>query len=214
MKPTKKQAVEQPAIEPQENNSTLVWDLLVRVFHWSLAIFFLLAYFLEGAGLRLHTHVGYTVALLVLFRVVWGAIGSESARFRNFAVWPWKSIRYVMQLARGQASSYRGHNPAGAAMTVALLATLLLTALSGVALYALEGSGPLADTIVMSWPGGLLAEVHEYSADLSLVLIVVHVGGVLFSSYIYGENLTRSMLTGYKNKRKETKVEEYKGERS
>jgi len=67
-------------------------------------------------------------------------------------------------------------------------------------LYALHGSGPLANTTVASWPGGLLADVHEYSADLSLLLIVMHVAGVLFSSYIYRENLTWSMLTGYKNK--------------
>ena len=177
-----------------------MWDLLVRVFHWSLALFFLLAYFLEGAGLKLHNHVGYTVALLVLFRIVWGVIGSESARFVNFVVWPWQSIRYVLRLVQGQASYYRGHNPAGAAMTVILLTMLLLTAMSGVALYALQGSGPLANTPVVSWPGGLLADVHEYSADLSLLLIVMHVAGVLFSSYIYRENLTWSMLTGYKNK--------------
>ncbi|MDP6537097.1 MAG: cytochrome b/b6 domain-containing protein [Gammaproteobacteria bacterium] len=187
-----------------------MWDLLVRVFHWSLALFFLLAYFLEGAGLKLHSHVGYTVALLVLFRIVWGVIGSESARFANFVVWPWQSIRYVLRLAQGQASYYRGHNPAGAAMVVVLLAMLLLTALSGIALYALQGSGPLANTSVVSWPGGLLADVHEYSADLSLLLIVMHVAGVLFSSYIYRENLTWSMFTGYKNKQKSNQ----EGERS
>jgi cytochrome b len=200
MKPNCKQPIERTAIEPQEKKSIFVWDLLVRVFHWSLAIFFPLAYFLEGAGLNLHSHVGYTIALLVLFRVIWGVIGSESARFVNFVVWPRKSIRYIAQLAKGQASYYHGHNPAGAAMTVTLLAMLLLTALSGIVLYALHGSGPLANTTVASWPGGLLADVHEYSADLSLLLIVMHVAGVLFSSYIYRENLTWSMLTGYKNK--------------
>jgi len=160
----------------------------------------MLACVLELAGLSVHSHVGYTVAWLVLFRVIWGVIGSESARFVNFVVWPRKSIRYIAQLVKGQASYYRGHNPAGAAMTVVLLAMLTLTALSGIALYALQGSGPLANTFVVSWPGGLLADVHEISADLSLALVVLHVGGVFFSSYIYRENLTRSMLTGYKNR--------------
>jgi len=184
-----------------------VWDLLVRIFHWSLASFFLLAYFLEGNSLSLHVHVGYTIALLVLFRLIWGVIGSESARFSNFVVWPGKSFRYLLQHAKGQATYYRGHNPAGAMMIVALLTILLLASLSGIALYGLEGTGPLANTFVMSWPGGLLAVVHEVSADLSLALIVLHVVGVILSSYIYRQNLTLSMITGYKNEHDATKEE-------
>jgi len=172
---------------------------MVRVFHWSLAVFFLTAYFLEGNSLNLHVHVGYTVALLVLFRLIWGVIGSQTARFSNFVVWPWQSLRYLLQLTKGQANYYLGHNPAGATMIVALLFMLLLTAFSGMALYGLEGAGPLANTVVMSWPGGLLADLHELSADLCLALVIMHVLGVAFSSFLYRENLTRSMITGYKD---------------
>ncbi len=178
-----------------------MWDLFLRIFHWSLAFFFLLAYFLVTDRLRLHGHAGYTVALLVLFRVLWGVIGSRQARFVDFVVWPWKSMRYLVLLLRGRANSYLGHNPAGAAMIVALLACVLLTSLSGVALFALEGSGPLANTFVANWPGDLLAGVHEFSANLSLALVVIHVIGVVYSSYIYRENLIKSMITG---KKKET----------
>lgn len=175
-----------------------MWDLPIRVFHWALAFFFLVAYFLEGDRLRLHSHVGYTVGLLVLFRVIWGVIGSDSARFVNFVVWPWKSLVYLLQQAQGKTSHYIGHNPAGAAMIVLLLTTVMLTVLSGIALFALEGSGPLAGTFVMSWSGGLLEDIHEFSANSCLALVVVHVLGVIFSSYISHENLTKSMFTGYK----------------
>ncbi len=93
-----KQTSEHTAIEPPEKKSVFVWDLLLRVFHWSLAIFFLLAYFLEEDSLRLHVHVGYTITLLVLFRLIWGVIGSENARFANFLAWPGESIRHLVHL--------------------------------------------------------------------------------------------------------------------
>jgi len=84
-------------------------------------------------------------------------------------------------------------------MIVALLAGMLVTALTGMTLYALEGSGPLAETFVSSWPGDLLEDVHEFFADFSLVLVFVHVTGVLLSSYSLRENLTNAMITGNKN---------------
>lgn len=199
LQPDCRARTESTAIEPREKKSIQVWDLQVRVFHWALAFFFGLAYFLEGDRLRLHSHAGYTVALLVLFRVVWGFIGSDRARFVDFVVRPKESLRYLVQLVRGRARSYLGHNPAGAAMIVALLAGMLITALTGMTLYALEGSGPLAKTFVSSWPGDLLEDVHEFFADFSLVLVIVHVTGVLLSSYSLRENLTKAMITGHKN---------------
>jgi len=83
-------------------------------------------------------------------------------------------------------------------MIVALLVCVLLTSLSGVALFALEGSGPLANTFVANWPGDLLEGGHEFFANLSLALVVIHVIGVVYSSYVYRENLIKSMITGKK----------------
>ncbi len=84
-------------------------------------------------------------------------------------------------------------------MIVALLISLFFTALSGMALFALEGSGPFANTFVMSWPGGLLEDIHELSADISMALVILHVLGVMYTSYLYRENLSKSMITGKKN---------------
>ena len=181
----------------------MIWDLLVRVFHWALAVFFLLAYSLAGSRLSLHVHVGYTVGLLVLFRIIWGVIGSDPARFANFLVTPQKSLRYLLEMVSGSSVHFLGHNPAGAAMIVALLSCLLATTLSGIALFALEGSGPLANTFVATWPGGLLANVHDLAADICLVLVILHVFGVFISSVFNKENLIKSMITGKKKIRSE-----------
>jgi cytochrome b len=179
-------------------NPTVTWDPLVRLFHWSLVVFFFLAYILEGDWLSLHTHAGYTVALLVMFRLVWGAIGSKHAQFRDFVASPHSVISYLQQLASGETPPRRGHDPAGAVMILALLLCLTLVTLSGMSLYALEGSGPLAGTSVSRWPGPLLEQVHGFLADLTVVLVGLHVLGVLVISWRHRENLIKAMFTGGK----------------
>ena len=185
-------------MHPEPKEATVVWDPLVRLFHWSLAIFFCLAYFLEGEWLSMHSHTGYTVFLLVLFRVIWGTIGPRHAKFADFVTSPRASVVYLKQLLNGTAKRHIGHNPAGSAMIVALMITLSITALSGMALFATEGSGPLAATSIASWPEGVLAEIHEYFTDFTLVLVIVHMGGVILTSVRHKENLTRAMITGSK----------------
>ena len=180
------------------NSNPVIWDPLLRIFHWSLTFFFLLAYLLEGDWLSLHSHAGYTVLLLVLFRVVWGVIGVTYARFSNFSTSPREIVVFLRQLMGGQAGSYVGHNPAGAAMIFALLVSLSITAFTGICLFAVEGSGPLANTLVSFLPGQLLENVHEFFADFTLVLVAVHIIGVFLTSFVYKENLTRAMITGVK----------------
>jgi cytochrome b len=175
-----------------------VWDPLIRIFHWSLAGFFLLAYFLEGDWMSLHSHAGYTVALLILFRLLWGIIGSRHARFADFVASSTAVFSYLVQLARRNATRHVGHDPAGAAMILVLLTGASTTAFTGMSLFAMEGSGPLAGTFVSSWPGGLVTEVHELAANFTLAMVAVHVLGVLLTSLSHRENLIRSMLTGKK----------------
>jgi len=175
-----------------------VWDPLIRLFHWSLVFFFFLAYLLESSRLALHSHAGYTVALLVLFRLLWGLIGTCHARFENFLTRPGKAINYCMQLLAGSAAATTGHNPAGAMMILFLLTSLSITALSGISMFAVQGSGPLANTIVANWPGNVLQDVHALFSDITLLLIIVHVIGVLITSRLHKQNLTRAMITGKK----------------
>ena len=187
-------------LQPETDEAIEVWDPLVRLFHWSLTAFFCLAYFLEGEWLNMHSHAGYTVFLLVVFRIVWGVIGPRHARFSDFVSPPGTAIAYLKQLVNSTAKRHIGHNPAGSAMIVALLITLSVTTLSGMALFATEGSGPLAATFVAFWPGHVLAEVHEIATDFTLVLVIVHLAGVLLTSLRHKENLTRAMITGSKRR--------------
>lgn len=175
-----------------------VWDPLVRIFHWSLATFFLVAYVTEDEWLSVHTYAGYAVAGLIGFRLVWGIIGTRYARFRDFVTGPAKVARYLGQVLRGGAPRYLGHNPAGAAMIVILLASLAITAFTGMAIIAGDGSGPLAGTFVAGLPDKAFEEVHEFFANLTLFLVIFHVAGVLVSSRLHRENLMKAMVTGRK----------------
>ncbi len=176
---------------------TVVWDLQVRLFHWSLVAFFVAAYLLEGNWRALHTHLGYTVLLLVTFRLIWGAIGSTHARFSDFLCSPVASVQHLLALWRGNATRHRGHDPAGALMIVALLLAITITGLSGMTLYGMEGNGPLAGRFA-NLPGGLLERVHELAADTTTALVCIHIAGVFFTSYRLRENLVGAMISGRK----------------
>lgn len=184
-----------------------VWDPLVRVFHWTLVIGFFTAYFTEGEEetLFLHTWAGYTVAGLILVRVLWGFIGTRHARFRDFVFRPATIKAYLVDVLKLKPKRYLGHNPAGGAMIVLLLISLSLTAFFGMSLYAVdENAGPLA-----GWLGGLgetqseiwedvFKEVHEFFANFTLFLVITHVAGVIVESLLHRENLARAMVTGRK----------------
>ncbi|MBT4518780.1 MAG: cytochrome B [Halieaceae bacterium] len=180
------------------SNSIKVWDPLIRVFHWSLVFFFILAYATEDDWMTVHSYAGYCIAGLILFRLIWGVIGTRHARFTDFITTPSNVIGYMKQLPAGRAKRYIGHNPAGAAMIVVLLVSLSMTLFSGASLYATEGQGPLVGTFMASWSEDALEEVHEFFANFTLLMVVAHVMGVLLSSLLHRENLVKSMITGRK----------------
>ena len=177
-----------------------VWDPLVRIFHWSLALAFMAAYLSAEEWDDLHEFAGYTVAGLVAFRLVWGLVGSRNARFTSFVSGPRKTLNYLRLMVRGKPPRYLGHNPAGAAMIVALLLALTGTAVMGMALLGHHGEGPLAGTWLASFRKHDLKEVHEFFANTTLFLVCFHVAGVLVSSLMHRENLARAMVTGRKRK--------------
>jgi len=175
-----------------------VWDPLVRIFHWSLVVFFFLAYLTEDDFETIHIWAGYAVAALVAFRLIWGVIGTKHARFLSFITSPRATRNYIKQAVKGQAPHYLGHNPAGAAMIVALLFSLIATTFFGMSLLAIEGEGPLAGTLFANLPEDPLEEVHEFFANFTLLLVFLHVVGVVVSSLQHRENLVRAMFTGEK----------------
>lgn len=178
-----------------------VWDPLVRIFHWSLVFFFMLAYVSEDDWLGVHVPAGYAVAMLVAFRLMWGLVGTRYARFTQFIRSPSMVLTYCKQMLSFQVPHYLGHNPAAAAMIITLLFSSILVSFSGVVIIASEGQGPLAATVFASFNASLMKEVHEFFANLTLLMVFLHVGGVLFSSLLEGQNLARSMVTGRKKYR-------------
>lgn len=182
----------------ETHNVIKVWDPLVRIFHWSLVLFFLIAYLTEDDFENIHIYAGYAMSILLGFRLVWGLIGPKYARFSNFVRGPAETLAYLKSLITGNPQHYIGHNPAGGMMVVALLVVLAATGFSGIALLAVEGGGPLAGTFVANFNEDLLEGLHELLANASVLLVVLHVAGVLVSSLLHRENLIRSMFTGLK----------------
>lgn len=178
-----------------------VWDPLVRIFHWSLVTAFVIDFLTEDDWMWLHANAGYLITGLLVFRLIWGFVGPRHARFADFVFSPRVVYAYLRDMLRGQAARYDGHNPAGGAMIIALLVLLTATGISGMALYAVgDQAGPLA-----YWLGSLggawekpLKHLHEFFADFTLWLVILHVCGVIAGSVLHEENLVRAMITGYK----------------
>jgi len=185
----------------QTDNQVKVWDPLVRVFHWILAIAFFLAYLSEDDLLTLHVWAGYTVGVAIVIRLLWGFIGTQHARFKDFVTPPKVALQYLKDTLAFKARRYIGHNPAGGFMIVLMIASLLITTFTGIAVYgAGEHAGPMATLFVSNakyWEK-FFEGIHEFFANLSMLLVVVHIGGVVIESLIHKENLVRSMINGHK----------------
>jgi cytochrome b len=143
---------------------------------------------------------GYLLAAVVLVRLLWGFIGTQHARFSDFLYSPARILAYLKGLLGSRPEHYRGHNPAGGVMILLLVLSLVLTAGSGMALYAAEEhAGPLAGLMTASESAEeFWEELHELFGNLLLVLVIVHVAGALVSSYLHRENLVKAMVTGRK----------------
>ena len=127
------------------NTEVRVWDPLVRLFHWSLVLTFFISYFTGDEENQLHIYAGYAVLGLIVFRLIWGIIGTKHARFSDFLASPAKVIEYLKSLGSRKPKHYLGHNPAGGWMVIVLLISLFVSTISGLKLYAVEeGKGPLA----------------------------------------------------------------------
>lgn len=165
-----------------------VWDPAIRILHWTIAASFAIAWLSAEEIMPVHEAAGLVILVAVGLRSLWGLIGTSHARFADFVPSPGGFFSYMGALVKGRAARYVGHNPAGGAMIVALLASLLLTVATGVVLDT--GGGILGEDA--------MEDIHGAMATVTLILVVLHVGGVILSSVLHRENLVKSMLTGRK----------------
>ena len=166
--------------------SIRIWDPVVRVFHWGLAAAVFIA-LMSDEDRAWHEATGYAALTLILVRVLWGFLGPRHARFSSFVRSPGAVLAYLKDVAGLRARRYLGHNPAGGAMILLLLA---MVATAGI-------SGWLSETdrfFGVAW----VEDLHRASANALIALIAFHVAGVVFSSVMHGENLVRAMITGRK----------------
>lgn len=179
----------------------MVWDFPTRFFHWSLAILVIALWFTASQGyLRAHLLCGLTLLALLLFRIVWGVVGSTTSRFTDFVYGPTKVFRYFKVLARGRAQAYAGHNPAGGLMVVTFFAILLVQAITG--LFANDGvsfTGPLALQI-SSDLSDRVTQMHMLLFKGILVLVWMHLVAIFFYLLVKNENLIGPMLNGCKSR--------------
>ena len=167
--------------------SARVWDPLVRVLHWGLVASIAATWIAGEAWLRTHEIAGYVALGIVAVRIVWGIAGSAHARFGDFVTRPATVWRYAIDVVRSRELRHLGHNPLGGWMVLALLASVVVTGFSGW-LYTTDRFWGLAWVDLM----------HRASAWTMVGLIVLHVAGVIFTSWRHRENLIASMLSGRK----------------
>lgn len=162
-----------------------VWDIAQRLGHWLLAGSFLVAWVLsEGERWRQWHVVAGLIALgVVLWRLLWGAVGSRHARFSDFVRGPADVVRYLRSLL-DRPEHHTGHNPAGGWAIVLLLGLTVATAVTGW----------LTENEIGHWA----EKLHEPLANLWMLTVVVHVAGVVVSSFLHKENLVAAMLNGRK----------------
>ena len=178
-----------------------VWDLPVRLFHWSLVLLVIVSVTtaqIGGNAMQIHEWSGFTILALVLFRVLWGLVGGGHARFADFVRGPRAVLSYARSLWRGPAQHYAGHNPLGGWMVVALLTCLLVQ--TGTGLFSNDDvmtEGPLVKWISKD-TSDFISGIHEANSKLLLALVALHVAAAIYYLVAKRDNLIRPMITGRK----------------
>jgi cytochrome b len=186
--------------------SVKAWDWPTRAFHWTLVFCIVSAWvsfrFADRIGdptLIWHRWNGYALLILIVFRLIWGFVGSSTSRFAAFVTWPWTAARYAFDMLRGSKRAFLGHNPLGAWMILALLAAVATQGLLG--LFSLEHNelvaGPLKRLIAHE-TSEKVTKWHVWFFNVILALAAVHIAANALYGLVKKEPLIRAMVTGAK----------------
>jgi cytochrome b len=176
-----------------------VWDAPVRIFHWLLVLLLIFQYVtVKASYMTWHMYGGYTILALLLFRIIWGFVGSTHARFGDFLYGPGAMFAYIRTLPRREAAKFAGHNPLGGLSVLLMLLAVLVQAVTG--LFANDDvltEGPLVQWIAKE-TSDWITTIHRYNFYVILGLAAAHVLAVLYYLFYKSENLVKAMFTGYK----------------
>ena len=170
-----------------EKQVILVWDVPTRVFHWLLVLCFAGAWLTsESERLQMiHYAFGYSAVALVLFRLVWGFVGTKYARFTQFLRGPNEMAGHIKSVLSSHQHSSPGHNPVGGIVMVGLMLIILLIGLTGY-------------WGVKEFLGDVMGEAHEAIASIAMAVVVIHIAAAIIMSFMQKENLIRAMVNGKK----------------
>jgi cytochrome b len=176
-----------------------VWDAPTRLFHWAIALLVVFSWFsMQMSWMQLHFLSGYTILALLLFRLVWGFVGSDTARFARFLASPVAAFRHLAHIHRREPDREIGHNAAGGWMVLVMLALLLVQAVTG--LFSNDDvmtDAPLAPLVGKSW-SDWFSNIHSINFTLIEIAVGLHVLAVLTYAVLKRQNLVRPMVTGRK----------------
>lgn len=177
----------------------LVWDAPTRLFHWLIVALVVTAYLTWRLDwMDWHAKTGDAVLTLVVFRVLWGFFGSETARFPRFLTSPAAAVRHLTHALHREPDRQVGHNPAGGWMVLVLLALLLIETLSGIyVLNDVANEGPLTE-LTPAWIANAITAMHRIFWDALLAAVALHVVAIAAYAAAKRHNLLAPMITGFK----------------
>lgn len=185
-----------------------VWDLPIRAFHWLLVLAVIALWYTAEVldtvdNLDWHMDIGFAVIGLLVFRILWGIFGSDTARFSHFVKSPGQIKSYLKAPTRGV---FLGHNPLGALSVLAMLISLLVQVATGLFSHdELYTSAPLSQ-YVPDKTSALLTEIHHINFNILLALIGLHLAAIVFYQFKKHDPLVRAMITGKKAIRAEETI--------
>jgi cytochrome b len=176
-----------------------VWDLPIRLFHWSIVILICCAWITQEFDyMEWHVWIGYTILTLLLFRVVWGFVGSDTARFTRFLRSPMTAFRHLARIRQREPDREIGHNAAGGWMVLVMLA--LLGVQAGTGLFSNDDAnteGPLMH-LVGKERSDWLSHIHSLNFTFIEIVIALHVLAIIAYAVLKRHDLVRPMVTGTK----------------
>jgi cytochrome b len=181
------------------DHNIIVWDGPTRLFHWVAVMLVVAAYVTFRLNLMdWHAKAGYALLTAVVFRILWGFFGSESARFSRFLASPRAAARHLAHAFRREPDRQAGHNPAGGWMVLLLLVLLLAEPLTGAYVASdVADEGPWTEVMPAAIANAITA-LHGIFWDALLAAVALHLLAILLYTAVKGHNLVRPMITGWK----------------